>query len=206
MINNRVYSFENINQITNKKKFSSIASIFHLFDQTFTELSKDYANNTDTIFLKHSFPCCYFYPSSQIDQIFIFNKFINSLMRDGKKTTCYKLIKEVHEKLKYYYNLDFISLLSEALFLLMPTVRLKNYRQGKKIIQKPYIIKQFSSRLCFAIKWLHMACEERTETSFVDRLIGELLDIVYFNKGKALKYKENVYKIAHENRMYLSNN
>ena len=102
-------------------------------------------------------------------------KFVNVLMRKGKKSTaeaiCYKALDRIQQKT----NGDPIAIFKKAVENVKPTLEVKSRRVGGASYQVPIEVKQ-PRRLSLAFRWLRLYAEQRPEKSMVDKLAGEILD------------------------------
>ena len=119
------------------------------------------------------------------------SKFINKLMKKGKKLTAYKIfydtIKAVGEKTKENVS---------------PTVETKRRRIGGGTTQIPIEIGHKRSSF-LGMKWLIEFARERSEKTMVDKLTNEII-AAYNNEGKTIKKKEDIHKMAASNKVYAS--
>ena len=91
-------------------------------------------------------------------------KFVNVLMRKGKKSTaeaiCYKALDRIQQKT----NGDPIAIFKKAIDNLKPSLEVKSRRVGGASYQVPIEVKQ-PRRLSLAFRWLRMYAELRPEKS-----------------------------------------
>jgi small subunit ribosomal protein S7 len=127
-------------------------------------------------------------------------KFVNVLMRKGKKSTaeviCYKALDRIQQKT----NGDPIAIFKKAVENVKPTLEVKSRRVGGASYQVPIEVKQ-PRRLSLAFRWLRFYAEQRPEKSMVDKLAGEILDASN-NTGAAVKKREDVHRMADANKAF----
>jgi len=127
-------------------------------------------------------------------------KFVNVLMRKGKKSTaeviCYKALDRIQQKT----NGDPIAIFKKAVENVKPTLEVKSRRVGGASYQVPIEVKQ-PRRLSLAFRWLRQYAELRPEKSMVDKLAGEILDASN-NTGAAVKKREDVHRMADANKAF----
>mgnify|MGYP006328353697 CR=1 FL=1 len=89
-------------------------------------------------------------------------KFVNVLMRKGKKSTaeaiCYKALDRIQQKT----NGDPIAIFKKAVENVKPTLEVKSRRVGGASYQVPIEVKQ-PRRLSLAFRWLRLYAEARPE-------------------------------------------
>jgi small subunit ribosomal protein S7 len=127
-------------------------------------------------------------------------KFVNVLMRKGKKSTaeviCYKALDRIQQKT----NGDPIAIFKKAVENVKPTLEVKSRRVGGASYQVPIEVKP-PRRLSLAFRWLRFYAEQRPEKSMVDKLAGEILDASN-NTGAAVKKREDVHRMADANKAF----
>ncbi len=127
-------------------------------------------------------------------------KFINNLMKDGKKSTArsivYQAFSMVEEKLKK----PAITIFEEAVSEVEPKIEVKSRRVGGATYQVPVDVKPSRAR-ALAIRWILAAISKRSERTSVQKLASEIMDISN-GRGASLKTKENTHKMAEANRAF----
>jgi len=127
-------------------------------------------------------------------------KFVNVLMRKGKKSTaeviCYKALDRIQQKT----NGDPIAIFKKAVENVKPSLEVKSRRVGGASYQVPIEVKP-PRRLSLAFRWLRFYAEQRPEKSMVDKLAGEILDASN-NTGAAVKKREDVHRMADANKAF----
>jgi len=130
----------------------------------------------------------------------ILARFVNVLMRKGKKSTaeaiCYKALDRIKEK----SSDDPIIVFKKAIDNLKPSLEVKSRRVGGASYQVPIEVKP-GRRLSLAYRWLRLFASQRAEKSMVDKLAGEILDASN-NTGAAIKKKEDVHRMAEANKAF----
>jgi small subunit ribosomal protein S7 len=127
-------------------------------------------------------------------------KFINSLMRQGKKSTgeriCYGAFAQVEGKLKD----DPLKVFKKALDNVKPVVEVKSRRVGGATYQVPVEVRQ-DRRVALAMRWLIDYSRARGEKTMEDKLAGEIIDAAN-NRGNAVKKREDTHKMAEANKAF----
>jgi small subunit ribosomal protein S7 len=127
-------------------------------------------------------------------------KFINDLMRQGKKSTaeqiCYGAFDQVEAKLKD----DPLKVFKKALDNVKPVVEVKSRRVGGATYQVPVEVRQ-DRRVALAMRWLIEYSRSRGEKTMMEKLAGEIMDAAS-NRGNAVKKREDTHKMAEANKAF----
>ncbi|MBK9517446.1 MAG: 30S ribosomal protein S7 [Anaeromyxobacter sp.] len=127
-------------------------------------------------------------------------KFINDLMRQGKKSTaeqiCYGAFEQVETKLKD----DPLKVFKKALDNVKPVVEVKSRRVGGATYQVPVEVRQ-DRRVALAMRWLIEYSRARGEKTMMEKLAGEIMDAAS-NRGNAVKKREDTHKMAEANKAF----
>jgi small subunit ribosomal protein S7 len=133
-------------------------------------------------------------------QDIVLTKFMNAVMRDGKKSTAETIVYGALDVMEKKGKSDPIKLFHSALENVMPAVEVRSRRVGGATYQVPVEVRA-ERRQALAIRWLITAARARNENTMVDRLSGELLDAAN-NRGTAVKKREDTHKMAEANRAF----
>ena len=117
-------------------------------------------------------------------------KFMNHIMRDGKKSVAEKIVYGAFDRIDQTVKSDPVELFKKALESIGPMVEVKSRRVGGATYQVPIEVRP-SRRQALAMRWLVEAARKRSEKSMDHRLAGELADAAE-GKGSAVKKKEDV--------------
>jgi len=130
-------------------------------------------------------------------------KFINVVMRRGKKSAAEKIIYGAIDRITEKTGQaggDAIGLLSKALDNVKPVVEVKSRRVGGATYQVPVEVRS-SRRQTLAMRWVIDAARERTEKSMAHRLAHELMDAAE-NRGSAVRKREDTHRMAEANTAF----
>jgi small subunit ribosomal protein S7 len=129
-------------------------------------------------------------------------KFINRIMKDGKKSVAEKSFYKAIELLgKDGQNA--IELFESAINNVGPKVEVKARRVGGANYQVPLEVRG-ERKNALAIRWIVEAARARSNAefhSFSEKLAAELTDAAK-NEGAAVKKRDNVLKMAEANRAF----
>ncbi|MGH3181125.1 MAG: 30S ribosomal protein S7, partial [Streptosporangiaceae bacterium] len=143
-------------------------------------------------------------------------KFINSMMWDGKKSTAqaifYAALEKVAEKAPKpnapaageaaaaEADDDPLKLFKRAVENVKPVVEVKSRRVGGANYQVPVEVNP-DRRVSLAVRWLILYARTRGEKGMVDKLANEILDAAN-NRGGAVKKREDVHRMAEANKAF----
>jgi small subunit ribosomal protein S7 len=130
-------------------------------------------------------------------------KFINVVMRRGKKSAAEKIIYGAIDRISEksgQQGADAIGLLSKALENVKPVVEVKSRRVGGATYQVPVEVRS-TRRQTLAMRWVIDAARERTEKSMAHRLAHELMDAAE-NRGSAVRKREDTHRMAEANKAF----
>ncbi len=127
-------------------------------------------------------------------------KFINNLMRKGKKSTaeqaCYGAFELVQQKV----NDEPLKIFKKALENIKPVLEVKSRRVGGATYQVPVEVRQ-DRRVALGMRWLITYAKDRGEKTMREKLAGEILDASN-NRGNAVKKREDTHKMAEANKAF----
>ena len=130
----------------------------------------------------------------------IVSKFMNSIMRQGKKSVAERIVYGALETVQAKAKSNPLQLFHQALENVMPAVEVRSRRVGGATYQVPVEVRN-ERRQALAIRWLIAAARGRNENTMQERLSGELLDAAN-NRGTAVKKREDTHKMAEANRAF----
>jgi small subunit ribosomal protein S7 len=127
-------------------------------------------------------------------------KFVNTLMRDGKKSTAegifYDAMKIAEERSGQPGETIFKAALNNA----KPVLEVKSRRVGGATYQVPVEVRP-ERRTALAMRWLVGYARARGEKTMADRLAAELL-AASRNEGATLKKKDDTHRMADANKAF----
>lgn len=154
----------------------------------------------------------------------LLSKFINSIMKNGKKSIAEKIVYGALERLdtrlkdkskkvdkdeaggeqggsKQGFDANaLLDIFDQALDNIRPNVEVRARRVGGSTYQIPVEVRP-SRRTALAMRWLKTAAEQRSEKTMAQRLSAEILD-AYDNKGIAVKKREDTHRMAKANQAF----
>ena len=130
----------------------------------------------------------------------VVSKFMNSLMKDGKKSSAESIVYGAFEVIEERTKQDPIQVFQAALETIRPAVEVRSRRVGGATYQVPVEVRT-ERQQALAIRWLIDAARKRGEQTMVGRLSGELMDAVN-GRGQAVKKREDTHRMADANRAF----
>ncbi len=128
-------------------------------------------------------------------------KFINNLMKQGKKSLAEKIFYQSIDKIKKEGKVDDgIELFKKALENVAPVLEVKSKRIGGATYQVPIEISE-ARRMALAMRWIIGYSKSRKGQTMADRLAAELLAAAN-NDGAAVKKKEDTHRMAEANKAF----
>ena len=126
-------------------------------------------------------------------------KFINTVMRDGKKSVAERVIYGALDQIESKKG-DGLGVLEQALENVRPRVEVKSRRVGGATYQVPVEVRP-ERQNALAMRWLVDASRKRGEKSMALKLAGELMDAAD-SKGSAVKKREDTHRMAEANKAF----
>lgn len=127
-------------------------------------------------------------------------KFINRMMKDGKKSISTKILYTAMKKIEEKSGEKALDVFLKAVDNVKPVVEVKSRRVGGATYQVPVEIKE-DRREALAMRWLINAARTRNGKSMADKLADELID-AYNSTGSAFKKKEDTHRMADANKAF----
>ena len=127
-------------------------------------------------------------------------KFINRLMRDGKKSTAERVFYDSMDLIEQRTGQPGVQVFKQALSNVKPAVEVKSRRVGGATYQVPIEVRQ-DRRTSLAMRWITAYAKSRGEKSMAERLAGELISASK-GEGSSVKKKEDTHRMAEANRAF----
>ncbi|ALA16171.1 MULTISPECIES: 30S ribosomal protein S7 [Chelatococcus] len=130
----------------------------------------------------------------------VLTKFMNSVMRDGKKSAAEAIVYGAFDIIEQKMKADPLEVFRQALDNVSPAIEVRSRRVGGATYQVPVEVRS-ERRQALAIRWLIQAARSRNDRTMVDRLSAELIDAAN-NRGSAVKKREDTHRMAEANRAF----
>jgi len=128
------------------------------------------------------------------------SKFINAIMRDGKKSTAETVIYGAFDIIEDRTKEAPLKVFEKAVENVRPLIEVKSRRVGGSTYQVPTEIRP-SRRTALGIRWLISYARSRSEKGMAKKLAAELLDAAN-HRGAAIKKKEDTHRMAEANKAF----
>ena len=127
-------------------------------------------------------------------------KFINNIMKGGKKSTAQSCFYGAMEIIKEKTNEDPIEIFTRAVDNVRPVMEVKSRRVGGSTYQVPLEVRP-KRRQSLALRWLITFSRARNEKTMAERLAGEFMDAAQ-ERGSAVRKREDTHRMAEANRAF----
>jgi small subunit ribosomal protein S7 len=127
-------------------------------------------------------------------------KFINILMRGGKRSTAEKIFYGALDLVEEKTSEEPLKIFKKALSNVKPAVEVKSRRIGGATYQIPVEVRP-NRRQSLAVRWLRDYARGRNGRTMTDKLAEEFIDAAN-GRGGSVKKREDVYKMAEANKAF----
>ncbi len=129
------------------------------------------------------------------------SKFINCLMRDGKKATATRVFYDALDQIKKRLpDADPIQVFTDAVNNVKPTVEVRSRRVGGANYQVPMQVRA-KRQESLAIRWILAAIRAKSGRPTYLRLADELIG-AFRREGEAISKREQTIKMAEANKAF----
>ncbi len=127
-------------------------------------------------------------------------KFINFVMKDGKKSTAEHIVYETLDILKEKKKADPIKVFDATLEAVRPQVEVRSRRVGGANYQVPMPVSG-NRQNALAFRWIVTAAQARKGRNMAEKLAAECLDVLEGNGG-AIKKRDDMHRMAEANKAF----
>ena len=138
-------------------------------------------------------------PDPKYDNVVI-AKFINHIMKDGKKSLARKILYDAFDIIKKETKGDPVDAFDQALNNVIPDKEVRSKRVGGATYQVPYDVDK-KRGMSLAMRWILDAARSASGSPMEERLAKEILNASQ-KQGSAIKKKENMERMAEANRAF----
>jgi len=128
------------------------------------------------------------------------SKFINNLMRSGKRGVAEQIFYTALEIIKDRSGDEGLEVFEKAVDKASPVLEVKSRRIGGATYQVPVEVSR-SRKQALAMRWLISASKARGGKTMADRLASELLAASQ-GEGGAVRKKDEVHRMAEANKAF----
>jgi small subunit ribosomal protein S7 len=130
----------------------------------------------------------------------VVTKFINSLMRKGKRSLAEAIFYNAMDIIQSKTDSKGIEAFEKALDNVKPVLEVRSRRVGGATYQVPVEIRS-DRRQALAFRWIISFSKARSEKTMAERLASELISASK-NEGTSIKKKEDTHKMAEANKAF----
>lgn len=127
-------------------------------------------------------------------------RFVNKIMREGKKTKAYKIFYTAMEIIAQKTSQNPLEIFQAAINNVMPHLEVRPRRVGGATLQIPMEPRP-ERKLSLSMRWIIEAARKRTERTMAQRLAAELI-AASMNEGAAIKKRDEVHRMAEANKAF----
>ncbi|MBU2544827.1 30S ribosomal protein S7 [Patescibacteria group bacterium] len=128
------------------------------------------------------------------------SKFINQIMKEGKKTIARKIVYGAFEIMKEKTKKDPLDVFEIALENASPRIEVKSKRVGGATYQVPIEVKG-NRKMALAMRWILLGAKAKKGKAMREKLADELMDAAN-DTGWAIKKKSDTHRMAEANRAF----
>lgn len=129
------------------------------------------------------------------------SKFINCLMKDGKKATATRVFYDAMDQIKKRMpDADPIEVFTQAVENVKPVLEVRSRRVGGANYQVPMQVKR-DRQQSLSIRWIIGACRSKSGRPMYIRLAEELMAALN-KQGEAMSKREQTIKMAEANKAF----
>ncbi len=130
----------------------------------------------------------------------IVGKFVNVVMKGGKKSIAQKIVYRSLEIIKAKVKRDPLEVFEKAVQNVGPLLEVKGQRIGGANHQIPHEVRGYR-RQALAFRWIIAAAESRKGHSMEEKLSAEIMDAAN-KEGGAIRKRDMVHKMADANKAF----
>ena len=128
------------------------------------------------------------------------SKFINSVMRQGKKSTAEGIVYGALGLIEEKTRQEPLGVFKQAINNVKPVLEVKSRRVGGATYQVPVEVRQ-DRRMALAFRWVIGFARQRPEHSMKEALAAEII-AASKNEGASVKKKEDTHRMAEANKAF----
>lgn len=127
-------------------------------------------------------------------------KFINNVMKKGKKTTAQVIVYEALEKVEQMSKKDPVKVFEEAIKVIAPQVEVRSRRVGGANYQVPMPVRG-GRQNALSFRWIIDAARAKKGQPMADRLATILFETSQ-GTGDAMKKRDDMHRMAEANKAF----
>ena len=130
----------------------------------------------------------------------LLGRFINVVMRDGKKRTAESSIYGAFDMIERKTRNDPLQMFRRAMDNIRPRIEVKSRRVGGATYQVPIEVRP-NRATSLAMRWLADYSRKRPGKSMRERLANEIIDAAN-ERGESVKKREDTHRMADANKAF----
>jgi small subunit ribosomal protein S7 len=130
----------------------------------------------------------------------IVTRFINYVMRRGKKSVAERIVYDSFELIEEKTGQRGVDVFKKALDNVKPSLEVTSRRVGGANYQVPIEVRP-SRRLALAMRWISSHARARSEPTMSERLANELM-MAARGEGSSIKKREDTHRMAEANKAF----
>jgi len=127
-------------------------------------------------------------------------KFINVIMRDGKKSIARRIVYEAFDIIQERTKQNPLEIFRKAIMNVAPVVEVRSRRIGGANYQIPMEVRE-DRRIALAMRWIKQYARERRDKSMALKLAAELMAAAN-GEGASIRKRDEVHRMAEANRAF----
>lgn len=144
---------------------------------------------------RHTPPADRLYTSAQV------GKFINYVMKDGKKSTAIKVVYNAFDLVKEKSKVENpLEVFETAIRNISPNMEVRSRRVGGANYQVPREVRP-ERKQALAFRWILEAARGKKGKPMAEKLAEEII-LASKNEGEAIKKRDNTHKMAEANKAF----
>ena len=128
------------------------------------------------------------------------SRFMNRVMRDGKKSTAEKVVYAAFGIIESQAKSNPVDVFEQALKNTTPLLQVKSRRVGGANYQVPVEVKS-DRGMMLAMRWILDYSRSRSGKSMASKLAAEIMDAAK-GEGSAVKKRQDTHKMAEANKAF----
>jgi small subunit ribosomal protein S7 len=130
----------------------------------------------------------------------IVSRFINNIMKQGKKNTARNIIYGSFNIIAEKMKKDPLEVFRQAIANVAPVIEVRSRRVGGATYQVPVDVRE-ERRIALAIRWLKIYAKARRDKSMASRLAAEFMAAAK-GEGSAVKKRDDTHRMAEANKAF----
>lgn len=138
-------------------------------------------------------------PDPRYDNALV-SKFINQIMKKGKKTIARKIVYGAFDIIKEKTKKEPVEIFETSLQNVAPKIEVKPKRVGGATYQVPMEVRG-DRRITLSMRWIILGAKSRKGKPMSEKLAAEFMEAAN-NAGWAVKKKNDTHRMAEANRAF----